>query len=231
VNTQSGNPIAFSPDGQRLAAAGDDGAVMVWSLAAARSVMVLGGHTGQVYDVVFSPDGRRLATAGDDTTVKLWDAADGAEVFTLRGHTGAVLGVAFSPDGRCLASASIDRTMRIWELDPPAEEVARRRWIVAQAERLLTQLLDREGLPRDHAVARLRENSTFAEAVRGAALSIAGLLPAENPLRLSEAAWRIVLSQRPLPENSRGVKLRALAGELLKTPNTEMPNGRDAFAQ
>jgi WD40 repeat protein/serine/threonine protein kinase len=225
VNNHSGNPIAFSPFGQRLAAAGDDGAVLVWDLPALNPVLVLHGHTGQVFDVVFSPDGRRLATAGEDATVKLWDAADGAEVFTLRGHTGSVLGLDFSPDGRRLASASIDKTMRIWELDLPTEEVARRRWVVAQAERLLSRL------PRDQAAARLGRDPTLTESVRGAAVSMAGRLPRIDPVGFSHDAWRIELSRRRLEENPRRAPLRAEEAELPTAPDAAMPNGRNSFAR
>jgi WD40 repeat protein/serine/threonine protein kinase len=224
VKNRTGNPIAFGPDGQRLAAAGDDGAVLVWDLAATRPVLVLRGHTGQVFDVVFSPDGRRLATAGEDATVKLWDAADGAEVFTLRGHTGNVLSLDFSPEGRRLASASIDGTMRIWELDMPTNEIAQRRLVVAQAERLVSHL------PRDQAAARLSQDPTISEAVRGSALSMDRRLPEQDPMGFSHATWRLLLSRRGLPENPRRAPLRGTGAERI-APDAAMPNGRDAFAR
>ena len=224
----SGKPIAFSHDGRGLAAAGDDGTVVIWNLEPVRPAHVLRGHSGKVLGVVFAPDGRRLATAGDDTTIKLWNLTDGAEVFTLRGHSGSVMGLAFSPDGRSLASSSMDMTMRIWDLDPPAQEVARRRWIVAQAERVVGQLLNPGVVPRAQVVARLRDDVSLVEPVREAALSILGLLP-EKDRRFDAAAWSIVLSKRALPENSPVNLLRSESAALPEPREVVMPNGREAF--
>jgi WD40 repeat protein len=106
---------AFSPDGQRLAAASGDNFVKVWDSATGEEMLTCKGHTSRVFGVAFSPDGKHLASAGNDQTVRIWDAATGREIRSLQTYSGSVLSVAFSPDGRRLASAGGDPTVRLWD--------------------------------------------------------------------------------------------------------------------
>jgi eukaryotic-like serine/threonine-protein kinase len=101
--------VALSPDGTRLASAGEAGRIAVHDMATGRQVRTLAGHPGGVNGLAFSPDGARLASAGRDRTVRLWDVATGEAlgVPPLR-HSGTVLSVAFSPDGARLASCCGD---------------------------------------------------------------------------------------------------------------------------
>jgi hypothetical protein len=202
TNNPFGNPIAFNPDGGRLAVACDDGLVPVWDCASGRRLLTLRGHSGIVYDVAFDPAGRRIATAGADATIKLWDAHDGTELFTFRGHTNAVVSLAFSPDGRAIASGSIDLTVRLWELDPPSPELARSRWVHAQVERVLPGL-DATGLvTRDELITRIQEDRTLDEPVRTAALQRLRRTP-EKAIRVNEAAWAIVSDPARAPDEYR----------------------------
>jgi WD40 repeat protein len=118
------NGLAFSPDGQRIAAAGgswDHGQVIIWDVLTGKKLHTLEGHALMVNSIAFSPDGSRLASGSNDGTIKLWDVDKGQEVLTLRGHHSGVLCVAFSPDGHKIASGSIDHTAKVWDATPLAE--------------------------------------------------------------------------------------------------------------
>jgi WD40 repeat protein len=112
-------PVAFSPDGRRLASTGsfkDWATLKVWDTTTGQELFVLRGHQDPVWGVAFAPDGQTVASASGDRTIKLWDIATGIERATLRGHTDQVDSMAFSPDGKFLASAGHDRTVRLWDV-------------------------------------------------------------------------------------------------------------------
>lgn len=85
------------------------------AVAADRSLLVLGGHTAELWVTAFSPDGRRIVTASSDGTARIWDATTGRELLRLIGHADRVGSVAFSPDGLEVATASADQTARLWD--------------------------------------------------------------------------------------------------------------------
>ena len=111
--------VAFSPDGQTIAAANWRGRVYLWDLSTKKETQWQ-AHTMSVTDVAFSPDGKTLATSSEDATVKLWNVATQREMVTLRDHKGKVRHVAFSPDGNTLASSD-DKTILLYRASSLAE--------------------------------------------------------------------------------------------------------------
>ncbi|MCI0681721.1 MAG: WD40 repeat domain-containing protein [Gemmataceae bacterium] len=117
--------VAFSPDGQRLAA-GSYGAAMVWDTVTGQEQLTLKCDTNRVSSVAFSADGRRIVSGtgnrdnpGKAGVITVWDAATGKEQLTVKGSTGPVLSVAFSADGRHIVSGgSIFRQageVKLWD--------------------------------------------------------------------------------------------------------------------
>ena len=107
---------AFSPDGRKLATAGEQGA-WLWGWADGRwdgkheNIHPL--HEGKVYQTIFSVDSRYLLTASEDRTARVWDAGSGAELLRIR-QGGAVLQAELSPRGDTLITRGEDGFVRLW---------------------------------------------------------------------------------------------------------------------
>jgi eukaryotic-like serine/threonine-protein kinase len=107
--------LAFSPDGERIASASEDGTARIWNLTTGKVLAVLRGHAVKIYCIAFRRDGARVVTASADGSVRQWDPEKGVEVeppYTQ--HTGEVNVAAYSPDGQLIASGGTDRTIRLW---------------------------------------------------------------------------------------------------------------------
>lgn len=105
--------VSYSPRGDLIASAGNDGEIRVWKPDGSLHLL-LPGHLEALTSVSFSPDGKTIASASRDRTVKLWNAEDGRLLAILDGHDDSVYCVTFSPDGELVATASHDRTIKLW---------------------------------------------------------------------------------------------------------------------
>jgi len=108
--------VTFSPDGERIATAQDNGNVEIWQKDGTL-LTTLKAHKDRVYMVNFSPDGQYMASASMDGTLKLWNLATYSQIQTFHGHQDRVYNVMFSPQGKYLASSSRDGTVKLWTLE------------------------------------------------------------------------------------------------------------------
>jgi WD40 repeat protein len=133
--------VVFSPDGTRLASAGEDGAVVVRDSTTGGEIVTIRVRAGSVRSVVFSADGQRFATASGERTIAVWDAASGRELRSFQGDGDAFHSVAFRPDGRWLAAADAVGTLQVWDTATGEVICIRRAQPGNTAKRLVEKLL------------------------------------------------------------------------------------------
>lgn len=109
--------IAFSPDGQWVAAGSND-TVLLWSIDSADAPLGTGGHGKYVYSVAFSHDSERIVTGCEDGRVRVWAVTPALSLLWERHeHAEAVYSVAFSRDDQYVASGSYDRSVVLWDAE------------------------------------------------------------------------------------------------------------------
>ncbi|HKB02553.1 MAG TPA: WD40 repeat domain-containing protein [Gemmataceae bacterium] len=118
--------IAFSLDGQRLAAYDHGGKVRLWNAVDGTEFASLAlppaGDRRYASALTFSPDGKRLLAAARDDALRCWDLETRKEVWSQATKSDAA--AVFTPDGRVLLTGGWDETLT-WR-DPGAGGAGRR---------------------------------------------------------------------------------------------------------
>ncbi len=116
----TGSPIrsvAFSPNGEHLAAGYDDHTVGMWRMSDYSHIRNLKGHTSSVRSVFFAPEGGLMATGSDDETVRIWNVSDGESLRQLRIPGCPIESIAFSPDGKLLTVGGWGSSITIYSVE------------------------------------------------------------------------------------------------------------------
>lgn len=115
--------VAFSPDGRRLAAGGEDRQVMVRNVYNGQLVLSLRNQPGRVADVRFADDDR-LSVALRNGQLRRWEL-NAAPTYQSFQHPRALVGIAFSADGNRLLSGDYSGELR-WADVRDGHELERR---------------------------------------------------------------------------------------------------------
>ena len=110
--------IAFSPDDDIVATAGDDSGVRLWNTHTLKPWSpALDTSTPSVWDLDFAPTGHRLVTAGADGVARLWDLSTAGPRGAVMpaGSTDVASSVAVTPDGRVLVVGGGGTTVNLWD--------------------------------------------------------------------------------------------------------------------
>ncbi|MDP1803604.1 MAG: WD40 repeat domain-containing protein, partial [Acidimicrobiales bacterium] len=114
--------LAWSPDGETLAAAGADGRIRRYAGPDWEAAGDAGDHGAEIRDLAWSGDGSVLASAGRDLVIRLW--AGDSQLAALSPHASDVRAVAFVAGDRSVVSASNDGLVRVWPAPAAWAEVA-----------------------------------------------------------------------------------------------------------
>ncbi|XP_005109746.1 chromatin assembly factor 1 subunit B [Aplysia californica] len=136
-HTATINVVRFSKNGELLATAGDDTAIILWKLSdvppPANNIFAdedgdedkeswvchksLRGHLGDVADLCWSKDNRYLVSGSVDNSAIVWDIVKDQKVAIFNEHKSYVQGVALDPLGDLVATLSSDRSLRVFNLN------------------------------------------------------------------------------------------------------------------
>jgi WD40 repeat protein/predicted Ser/Thr protein kinase len=106
--------LVWSPDGSKLASAGEDCQVCVWQALTGKTIFTYQKHTGSVRALAWSPNSKYVASAGNDHTVQIWQAQDGQSFSTYQGHRRWVQALSWSPDAKLVASGDANGQVHLW---------------------------------------------------------------------------------------------------------------------
>jgi WD40 repeat protein len=107
--------LAFSADGKRLAAAGDERVIRVLDIATAKTVVVLPAEPAKILSLAYCGE-NRLAAGCTDNEIRVWNLESKKIEDRLTGHTGSVGALTYDKNAGQLISGGFDTTARVWKV-------------------------------------------------------------------------------------------------------------------
>jgi WD40 repeat protein len=111
------NHVAFSQNGQWIAASTGKGIVTIWKAEKLKEPDSWPANTASLFVLAFSPDSKMLLTAGEgqDHLVKLWNVEPHTLLHEMPGHKEIVLSGLFTPDGLHIITSDLSGRIIVWD--------------------------------------------------------------------------------------------------------------------
>lgn len=107
--------LAFSPDGQQLVAANEDGAATLWEARTGKRLGVCDGPECSFRSVVFSSNGTPRAWGFKGQTACVWEIPTGKVLTSTAGHDQAIRAIGFPPDGKTVCTVDDEGHLFRWD--------------------------------------------------------------------------------------------------------------------
>lgn len=111
------NMVKYTPDGQHLISASDDGMLKMWDVNTGIDIKSFVGHNSSVKCFDITKDGSRMISGDANGKILLWDLqGDGNPLKTLEAHSAKVNVVTLTPDGLAMWSGGDDKLLKQWNM-------------------------------------------------------------------------------------------------------------------
>lgn len=105
--------VAVSPDGDRIAAGGSDGSILMVDASNGQRLAVFRA-ADEARALAFSPDGKTLLAGTRNGQTESWDVARGTRTWSVHSDDGETNAAAWTPDGSLILTGGRDGAVRAW---------------------------------------------------------------------------------------------------------------------